>query len=44
MNAAWVVLTIIGGVDTQTLLCGKNELYALSGGDDSKTLQFSLAR
>ena len=44
MNAAWVVWTIIGGGDTQTLLAGKKiELYALSGSGDAKTLQFSLA-
>ena len=35
MNAAWVVWSIIGGGDTQTLLAGKKQLTALSGsGDD----------
>ena len=36
MNAAWVVWTITGGGDTQTLLAGKEkiELYALSGCGD----------
>ena len=45
MNAARVVWTIIGGGDTQNLLADKKkiELYALSGGRYTKTLQFSLA-
>ena len=44
MNTVWVVWTIIGGGDTQTLLAGKKiELYAFSGSVDAKYLQFSLA-
>ena len=43
-NAASLVLTVLGGGDTQTLLDGKKiELYALTGGGDAKTFQFSLA-
>ena len=43
-NAASVVLTMLGGRDTQTLLDGKKiEYYALAGGRDGKTFRFSLA-
>ena len=35
---------MLGGGDTLTLLDGKKiELYALAGGGDAKTFQFSLA-
>ena len=38
------MLTMLGGGDTQILQDGKKiELYALAGGGDTKTLQFSLA-
>ena len=30
MNAAWVVWTIVGGGDTQTLLAGKKKFWTLS--------------
>ena len=37
MNAASVVLVMLGGGDTQTLLDDKKiELYALTGGGDAK--------
>ena len=37
-NAASVVLTMLGGADTETLLDGKKiELYALAGSGDAKT-------
>ena len=37
MNAASVVLAMLGGGDTQTLLDDKKiELYALTGGGDAK--------
>ena len=40
-NAASVVLTMLGGRDTQTLLDGeKIQLYALTGGRDAKTFDF----
>ena len=45
-NAALVVLTMLGGGDTQTLLDGKKkcfELYALADSGDTETFQFSLA-
>ena len=39
-----MVLTMLGGGHTQTLLNGKQffELYALAGGGDAKTFQSSL--
>ena len=39
-----MVLTMLGGVDTQTLLDGKKncKLYALAGSLDAKTFRFSL--
>ena len=44
MNAASMVLTMLGSGDTQTLLDGKKiELYALTGSGETKTLQFPLA-
>ena len=43
-NAASLVLTVLGGGDTQTLLDGKEiELYALAGSGDAESFWFSLA-
>ena len=42
MNAAWVVWTILGGRDIQTLLTGRKkfELYTLSGNGDTNFYDF----
>ena len=41
MNVTWVVWTVIGGKETQTLLATKKiEHYALSGRGDTKTVIF----
>ena len=42
--SASVVMTMLGGGDSQTLVDGKKfEFYALAGGGDIKIFQFSIA-